>query len=93
MKKPTQDTYGFGLVAYQIVADGQKPYDYETLKEILDAKAADRDLKALLGGLSADALRTLGPLVTAAAKYQPEDRASLDTLEGMLRDLARSLTE
>ncbi len=84
----TQDIFGFGLVTYQIANNGTTPYDSDEENfDILEARAADPELKTLLELLPPDTPAEIRQVIIITTKFMPTDRASLDEAEQIIRHL------
>src|SRR3954468_24566317 len=81
-KQFTQDIYSFGLVVYQIAANGAVPY--QDADDVLAAKADDLDLKALLGKLPVDTPAIFKSIIVETSKLMPQERASLEAVDRIL---------
>src|SRR4051794_32977802 len=82
-KQPTQDIYSFGLVTYQIAANGAVPY--QDASDVLGAKAADLELKALLKLLPKDTPTMFRSIIVQTTKIMPPERVSLEAINQMLK--------
>src|SRR5690349_3217407 len=89
-KKPTIDIYGFGMVTFQIVVNGARPYD-DISDGVLEIKDADRNLVTLLSCLPSEAPTEFRTVIIKTAKFHPQDRASLGHVESILHDLLITL--
>src|SRR3954470_20710339 len=83
-KKPTVDVYGFGMVTFQIVVNGTRPYD-DVDEDIIEVKDADRNLVRLLSYLPLDVPKELRTIIANTAKLLPQERSSLYHVESILR--------
>ena len=91
MKAPTQDIYGFGMVVFQIAAGGVIPYSHMDEGDAMAIKAADTDLSILLAQLPSSTPLLIRTVIIETTKLMPPDRASLGTIDEILRDLLRTL--
>ena len=90
--KQTQDVFGLGLVTYQIANNGAIPYDSDEENfNVLEARAADPELKTILAQLPPDTPANIRQAIIITTRFMPTDRASLDEVEQILRQLLSTL--
>src|SRR3954452_6639167 len=83
-KQFTQDVYSFGLVTYQIAANGAVPY--QDAGDVLEAKSADLELETLLKQLPVDTPIVFRSIIVKTTKLMPPERASLKEVDKILKD-------
>ena len=84
----------FGLVIHQIAANGTVPYHKfgnSCKEDVLERKAADKDLKKLLAESPRDTPQELKDIVVEMTKFWPQDRATLGSVKQKLQMLFTSL--
>src|SRR4051794_38231757 len=82
--QPTQDVYSFGLVTYQIVSNGTRPYENEY--DVVQAKAVDSDLSKLFATIPIDAPQEFRRVIYETTRHMPFERSSLDEVERFLHN-------
>ena len=79
------------MVVFQIAADGVIPYSHEDEGDAIAIKATDTDLSILLAQLPSSTPLPIRTVIIETTKLMPPDRASLDAIDEILRDLLRTL--
>ena len=84
--KKTMDLYSYGLLVWQIAADGKIPFEDMDESEIDNGKKTGADIEILMNTLPNDTPTEIRRVITATVRNIPSKRASLSEIKNTLKE-------